>query len=132
METEFAPGQYIFRQNDPANRFYLILSGEVSLEIESKDRRIMPIRLAGPGEELGWSWLFDSSFFHASARVVKPAKAIFFYGTILRQQCQDDHQLGFEMMKRVAAATNHSLRALQQNIAQGASLIHPELACNRQ
>ncbi len=116
METQFAPGQFIFQQGDPANRFYLVLEGEVSLEIKSSDNRMIPIRMAGAGSDLGWSWMFDSSYFHVTARTINPTKTIFFYGTILRQQCEDDHQLGYEMMKRVAAATIHSLNAFQQNI----------------
>ena len=132
METQFAPGQFIFKQGDPANRFYLILEGEVSLEIESHDKRQIPIRTVGAGGDLGWSWMFDSSYFHAAARTMKPTKALFFYGTILRHQCEDDHQLGYEMMKRVAAATIHSLNAFQQNFAQGAGTNHPARASLRE
>jgi cyclic nucleotide-binding protein len=34
METGFQPGQWIYRQGDPANRFYLILEGKVIIESE--------------------------------------------------------------------------------------------------
>lgn len=125
METRFEPGKFIFKQGDPANRFYLIQEGEVLMEIQSHDGRIIAIRKVGPGEELGWSWMFASSYFHATARVIKPTKAIFFYGTILRQQCEEDHQFGYEMMKRAAAATVQSLNAFQQNIVLGAGPIQP-------
>jgi hypothetical protein len=77
-----------------------------------------PIRKVGPGEDLGWSWMFACSYFHATARVTKPTKAIFFYGTAMRQQCEDDHQFGYEMMKRVATAAIHSLNAFHQTIVQ--------------
>ena len=53
METQFKPGQWIFRQGDPANRFYLILEGKVSIESEVKERGMLPIRTLGPGDDLG-------------------------------------------------------------------------------
>lgn len=118
METHFEPGQFIFKQHDPANRFYLIQEGEVAMEIESHDKRMVPIRKIGPGEELGWSWIFASSYFPVTARVIKPTKAIFFYGTILRQQCEDDQKFGYEMMKRVAGVTINGLNAVLQDIGQ--------------
>lgn len=124
METRFEPGQFIFKQGDPANRFYLVQEGEVLMEIMDDKGRMIPIRKAGPGEELGWSWMFTSSYFHATARVIKPTRAIFFYGTILRQQCEEDHQFGYEMMKRVAAATVQSLNAFQQKVVLDAGPIH--------
>ena len=49
METQFKPGQWIFRQGDPANRFYLILEGKVLIESEVKERGMIPIRTLGTG-----------------------------------------------------------------------------------
>ena len=118
METRFEPGQFIFKQGDPANRFYLIQEGEVSMEIESHDKQMIPFRKIGPEEDLGWSWIFAPSYFPATARVIKPTRAIFFYGTMLRQQCEEDPKFGYEMMKRVAVAATHTLNAFQQNIEQ--------------
>ena len=130
MEIRFEPGQFIFKQGDPANRFYLVQEGEVSMEIESLDKRLISFSKVGPGEDVGWPWIFASSYFPATARVIKPTRAIFFYGTILRQQCEEDHQFGYEMMKRVTATATHSLSAFQQNIEQvyvGDSLINMHL-----
>ena len=43
MEAQFKPGQWIFRQGDHANRFYLILEGNVLIESEAKERGMIPI-----------------------------------------------------------------------------------------
>src|SRR4051794_38922268 len=92
---QFEPGQHIFREGDPANRFYLILEGKVELESEAGKGSVVPIRTLGPGENLSWSCLFDPHFFRASARAFEPTRAIFFYVTRLRQQCEEDHDLGY-------------------------------------
>src|SRR4030095_12478921 len=85
METQFEPGQWIYRQGDPANRFYLILEGKVVIESEVKERGMIPIRILGAGDDLGWAWLFSPYYMHFSARAIHPTRAIFFYGTRLRE-----------------------------------------------
>ena len=77
--------------------------GIVSLEAEAADRRTLPIQTLGPGEDLGWSWLFPPYLMHFAARALEPTRVILFYGTRLRQQCEEDHDFGYEIMKRVAA-----------------------------
>src|ERR1035438_6565 len=58
LEMKFEPGQAIFAEGSPANRFYLILEGGVVLESEKEDRNVIPVQTLGPGDALGWSWLF--------------------------------------------------------------------------
>lgn len=118
METRFVPGEYLFRRQDPANRFYLILEGKVELELASTKDGMRVIQMAGPGDCLGLTWLFEPYSFHLSARTVEPTRAIFFYGTKLRQRCEDDHDLGYEIVKRVAEAAIQRLSAFQQNFQQ--------------
>jgi CRP/FNR family transcriptional regulator, cyclic AMP receptor protein len=118
METQFTAGEYIFRRQDPANRFYLILEGGVELELASMRDGIKVIQLAGAGDYLGWAWLFEPYSFYLSARAVEPTRAIFFYGTVLRQLCEGDHDLGYEIVKRVAAVALHRMAAFQQNFLE--------------
>src|SRR5436190_1336928 len=91
MKSEFGPGQLIFREGDVANRFYVILQGKVALEARSPGVSPVLIEMIGPGEVLGWSWLFEPYTWHFDARAVEPTKAIFFYGTWLREQCEEEN-----------------------------------------
>jgi CRP/FNR family transcriptional regulator, cyclic AMP receptor protein len=118
METQFASGEYIFRRQDPANRFYLILEGRVELELASMRDGMKIIQMAGAGDYLGWAWLFEPYSFYLSARTVEPTRAIFFYGTMLRQRCENDHDLGYEIVKRVAQVALQRLAAFQQNFQE--------------
>jgi CRP/FNR family transcriptional regulator, cyclic AMP receptor protein len=114
MEMQFAPGEYIFRRQDPANRFYVILEGKVEIELALSQEDLKPFQIAGPGDYLGWTWLFEPYSFYTSARAIKPTRAIFFYGTMLRQRCEDDHDLGYEVVKRVAESALKRAIAFQQ------------------
>ena len=122
---EFEPGQKLLQEGDPANRFYLILEGQVAFEMEADaNGATIPIQLLGAGDDVGWSWLFPPYSMHFSARAVKPTRTIFFYGTRLREQCEQDHEFGYQLMKRIAEVATKCLQATQQSFvaAKGAEV----------
>jgi len=118
MVKEFGADEVIFREGDPANRFYLILEGEVAVESPGTDHGSMVLQTIGPDDVLGWSWLFPPYYWHFGARATKPTKAIFFYGTWLRDSCERDHDFGYEMMKRMAAIIIKRLQSARKRLTQ--------------
>ncbi len=116
LRMTFQPGEVIFREGDPANRFYLIETGKVSLESNPRNSPPMSIQVIGPGDVLGWSWLFPPYYWHFDACAIEPTTVIFFYGTRLRQQCEDNHDLGYELMKRMAAIAIGRLQATRKQL----------------
>jgi len=116
MRMRYEAGELIFREADPANRFYLLEQGRVSLESRRKDEAPVPVQIIGPGDVLGWSWLFPPYYWHFDARALDPTTAIFFYGTRLREQCEQDHDFGFEMMKRMTEVVIHRLHAARKQL----------------
>jgi CRP/FNR family cyclic AMP-dependent transcriptional regulator len=118
MEIQFETGATLFEEGSPANRFYLILTGRVVLSSEMEDRNVIPVQTLGPGDDLGWSWLFPPYSMHFTARALEPTTTIFFYGTRLREQCEQDHELGYQIMSRIAEVATQSLRATQRRLMQ--------------
>jgi len=111
MSVHFIANELIFREGDPANRFYLIQSGRVVLESQVLGKPKALVQTLGPGDILGWSWLFPPYFWHFDARALEPIDAVFIYGTPLREECESDHELGYELMKRLAAVMMKRLQA---------------------
>ena len=118
LEMKFETGATIFEEGSPANRFYLILTGRVELSSEMEDRNVIPIQTLGPGDDLGWSWLFPPYSMRFSAQALEPTRTIFFYGTRLREQCEADHEFGYQLMKRIAEAATQCLRDSQQRLME--------------
>jgi CRP/FNR family transcriptional regulator, cyclic AMP receptor protein len=116
LRMQYQTDELIFREGDPANRFYLIECGQVSLEYSRKDEPPMPIQTIGPGDVLGWSWLFPPYYWNFDARAVEPTTAIFFYGTRLRDECEQDKSLGYAMMKRMTAVAIQRLQATRRQL----------------
>jgi CRP/FNR family transcriptional regulator, cyclic AMP receptor protein len=112
----FAPDEFLFREGDPANRFYLIEHGRVSVESHRKDKPFVDIQTIGTGEVLGWSWLFPPYQWHFAARALEQTTAISFFATRLREQCENDHDLGYELMKRMTAVVIHRLQATRKQL----------------
>jgi CRP/FNR family cyclic AMP-dependent transcriptional regulator len=116
IEMSFEPEQSSLQEGSPANRFYLILEGKVVLESEVKKRGRIHICTLGPGDDLGWSWLVPPHYMHFSARALEPIRTIFFYGTRLREECEQDHELGYQILKRVAEVVVQNLHATQRRL----------------
>ena len=58
MATHFKPGQIIFHEGEPVNRFYLLETGKVMLESGEGFGKPVVVETIGAGDLLGWSWMF--------------------------------------------------------------------------
>jgi CRP/FNR family transcriptional regulator, cyclic AMP receptor protein len=118
MERTIEADEVIFREGDPANRFYLILEGKVVLESYVQDRGRVEIQTITGGDVLGWSWLLPPYYWQFDARAVEPTKAIFFYATPLRDEAESDHELGYELYKRIAQVMLKRLQATRRRLLE--------------
>jgi CRP/FNR family cyclic AMP-dependent transcriptional regulator len=116
MVVRFAPGQAVFREGEPANRFYLIESGRVVLESNGTSGEPIVVDQVGAGDLFGWSWMFPPYAWHFTARAVEPTVAIFFYGTILREYCERNHSLGYELFKRMSEVMARRLQTARHKM----------------
>ena len=55
MFKHFERDEVVFREGDPANRFYLISHGKIALESRRNDESAPLVQFVGAGEVLGWS-----------------------------------------------------------------------------
>ena len=115
--TDFAAGQRIFREGDRANRFYLILEGSVVLEAALPSGGSRVIEHLGPGEVLGWSWMFPPFRWHFGARALLATQAIFVYGSWLLDCFESDKALGYELTKRIATVAIGRLQSARSQLA---------------
>jgi CRP-like cAMP-binding protein len=94
-------GQHLFREGGEANHFYLIREGRIALEVFAPSREPIVTEAVHAGEVLGWSWLVPPYRWHFDARVVEPVRALAVQGKCLRAKCEKNHDLGYELLKRV-------------------------------
>ena len=104
-------GSDLFHEGAAADTFYVVRHGRVALEIFVPGRGPVMVATIGPGEVIGWSWLFDPYRWHMDARVVEHCSAIGFDGACLRGKCESDHDLGYELMKQFATLLIERMQA---------------------
>lgn len=116
IAAHFEKGQTILRKGDFAKGFYLIESGEAVLESGEESGEPVVVDTMGPGDSLGWSWMFPPYVWRFTACAVEHIDAIFFYGTTLREYCEKDHSLGYELLKRTSRAMLRGLQATRDRM----------------
>ena len=109
--VKFEPDQYLFHEGEEANQFYIVRQGKVAIEVFGAERGSLIIDTAQEGEVLGWSWLIPPYQWHFDARAVEQTRAIALDGKCLRNKCEEDHNLGFELLKRFAHIIEQRLQA---------------------
>ena len=98
----FDAGQQILQEGQPADRFYLIRYGRVSVEVYAPGRGRLTIQTLHKGDALGWSWIVQPYRWHHDARAVELTRALAFDGACLRKKSEDDPVFGYAILQRFA------------------------------
>ena len=109
--VRFKASTYILREGDAANTFYLIREGKVAVEVMAPQHRPIIVSTLSVGEILGWSWLLPPFQWKFHARAVDDVRAIALDGKCLRTKCEQNHDLGYEVLKRFAQIIEQRLEA---------------------
>lgn len=98
--VRFDVDSYILKEGEEANEFYIIRKGKVALEIFAPQRKPIILGTLGEGDILGWSWLLPPYQWKFHARAVEDTRALALDGKCLREKCEHNHDLGYELLKR--------------------------------
>ena len=115
---QFKKGDVICREGDPADRFFLFEPGAVITKSS-----------AGLGDPLlAWVGISPPHAYSFTAYALKPTTVIFFKQTALREYCEKDHSLGYELLKRInllayqcGQAARNKMLAIRARMAPRAS-----------
>lgn len=101
--VRFREGELLFREGEAADTFYVVRHGTVALETFVAPLGGVTIQTVEAGEVVGWSWLFEPYRWHLDARALTTVRATGFDAACLRQKCDDDPALGYDLMRRFAS-----------------------------
>lgn len=114
--VRFDKGEYLFRESEPANEFFLVRRGRVALELIAPGRGPIRFLTVNPGEIAGVSWLVPPYRWLYDAQALELIRAVSIDGACLRQKAEENHDLGYEMMKRFMTMLVQRLHAAQLQI----------------
>ncbi|MGC0327985.1 CRP-like cAMP-binding protein [Streptomyces sp. SAI-170] len=93
-EVSFEAGSRLFEEGQRANRFWIIRTGTVALDLHVPGRRAAVIESLGHGELVGWSWHFPPYAWHLGAQAMSPVRAYEFDAQAVRALCAQDAEFG--------------------------------------
>ena len=96
----FATDTYLFHADDPADRFYLLRAGEVSIELAMPGRKRLAIQTLHAGSIVGATWILPPYRWRFDARATSDVRAVGIDADCLRGKCDDNPALGYEVFKR--------------------------------
>ncbi len=104
-------GEYLFREDDVADVFHVIRRGHISLEVHAPHGLPLVVETLGDGALVGWSWLFEPYRWQFDARATEPTRLLSFDAACLRGKCDENHELGYHLMRAFAAVMTARLQA---------------------
>lgn len=109
--VRFNAGDFVCREGQEANNFYIIRHGKIAIEMFAPHKGAIKIQTIDEGDVLGWSWVVPPYHWNFDARALVLTRAIALDGKCLRQKCEDDPALGYELVKRFTAIMTERLQA---------------------
>jgi CRP/FNR family cyclic AMP-dependent transcriptional regulator len=96
-------GEEVFREGDREDYLYIVMEGQLSLETFVPSRGLIRTFTAEPLDIFGWSSLTPVVRQRLSnARAVIPCRLIAIEGESLKNLCEQDHDIGYIIMRRLA------------------------------
>jgi CRP-like cAMP-binding protein len=100
---ELEAGDILFKEGDREDCLYILLEGQVVLEVEVPTRGLVPVYTAEMLDIIGWSTMTPIVRQRtASVRASQPCLLLGLNSKLLQQMCEVDHHLGYIIMKRLA------------------------------
>lgn len=97
--VRYDAGTRLFREDAPADDFWLLRSGRVALDIHLAGRGDVPIETIGAGGVIGWSWLFPPFRWHFGGVALADTDALRFDAAGVRAAIEAD-VLGLDLVLR--------------------------------
>ena len=114
--ARFDTDQYLFHAEDAADWVYLVRHGRVALEMVTPGRGAVTFDTISEGDIVGLTWLLPPYRWGYDARATELVRTIALDARCLRDKCEADHDLGYELMKRFAGAMGERLRATRLQV----------------
>ncbi len=107
--ARYMPNEYLYREGEDANQFFIIRQGTVAIEMAIPGRGMVTLQTHDADDVVGWAWLLPPYRWHFSGRAVELTRVIALDGVCLRRKCEEDAALGYEFLKRFSAKTARAL-----------------------
>lgn len=118
----FRVGDRLLEEAAPAKEMMIVKSGQLDIVYRLGDGREVTAESVGRGDVIGWSALLEPYQLTASVVGAKDGEVIAIAGAPLRQMCEVDAWLGYQLMIEIARGLRDRLGGLRVQLAAAAHL----------
>jgi len=110
-------GFRLFREEAPADRLWLVHSGDVAIDLHVPGRGDIVVEHLGAGSVVGWSWLLPPYRYRFGAIVAEDIRAVEIDAAYVRALLAEDAELGCDVQGRLLAVVADRLLAARNRVA---------------
>ena len=96
---EYDEGETLFAAGEPVDDVYLVIYGEIALEVASSGVNPQLLLSVGAGENFGWSALMHRTHRVATAKATAPTQVFRIDGKRLLALCEEYPRFGYQIMR---------------------------------
>jgi CRP/FNR family cyclic AMP-dependent transcriptional regulator len=113
--VEFEPNHVIHREGDESAELYLVVRGNVAIELAGR-KEVLRVETVGPGGEFGWSAMLEGAGRYFQSRALDSVVALSFDAARLRRMCDQDPSFGYVLMRCLLAVVAGRLQATRLQV----------------
>jgi CRP-like cAMP-binding protein len=113
---EIKKGDILFRQGETADKFYVIRSGRISIQMPAIMGPTLEIQTLDKDLVLGWSWLISPYKWNFQTRAEEDSELLQFDGAVILARCEQEPKFGYELLKKFAGLMSVRLNAARQKL----------------
>jgi CRP-like cAMP-binding protein len=115
-ERRYAKGAVVAHAGSEAGEFHLVRAGRAGIEIVAPGVQPMIIATVHGGEAIGWSWYIEPHRWHFDVVALDDLLTLAIDATQLRAACDDDHELGYRLGRRLAQVMATRIEATRHQV----------------
>ena len=113
---EIKKGQILFLQGEHADKFYVVRSGRISIQMPAIMGPTLEIQAVEEDQVLGWSWLISPYRWNFQTKAEEDSELLQFDGTAILARCEQEPKFGYELLKKFAGLMSVRLNAARQKM----------------
>ncbi|MEJ5342381.1 MAG: Crp/Fnr family transcriptional regulator [Thermogutta sp.] len=116
-ERSYPAGLQLFNEGDPADYLNIIVEGGVQIQYQLGNGEKRTVDTLVPGDILVWSALIEPYRTTAIGTTSKPTKVIAIKAKPLRELCDRDPMVGYQLTREIAKLLAHRLESARVQLA---------------
>ena len=107
--------EVLFHVGEEAEDIFILLDGKVNIQVKltSRPETVGIVVLQNRGQLVGWSGLFEGSYYTARAICLEDSRLMKVNGKKLMDVLESDQAAGFEVMREISKVISTRIRNLQ-------------------